>query len=136
MLTALHAQYQYEALKQAAADSVVIQVRALLANQAREWQRAMQDMAGLDEEDYAIELLCAVLPGMWVQDDRGDAKVIRLMENGGQCSLHIERPDSPSPTYVNYSGKTSPVIIRVVKLRSMSEPETVEELPSMSEETL
>jgi hypothetical protein len=131
VLTAEHAKYQYEALNQAAMDSVVIQVRAQLSNQAREWRRAADELAGLDEEDYGIELLCAVLPGMWVQDDRGDAKVIRLLENGGQCSLHVERPDSSNLVYLNYAGKTSPVIIRTVKLRAMTEP-----VESTTEESL
>lgn len=71
----------------------------------------------LDREDPdrgVIELIGSIGPGMlvFVGGDEEFAPVIRVLQNSGQTSLHLESQRNPAGTYRNFAGMTSPVVVR------------------------
>lgn len=120
------ARLQYEAYKEAAKASVILQAKAELVQKGREWYDAGELLADLTDEDgqsrYGIEVAGACVGGMLIaagqtdgssDNDGQDHRIVRSMSRDGQLSLHITATRSPQGTYVNLAGPSSPVVVRV-----------------------
>lgn len=105
------ARQQAAALLEAAKASPVRQFRYPLARQAKEWERAANELAG-SEDEAVIELAAAVVPGMRVPTANGWCLVLRCLTRDGQCSVHVEDPMDPRGVYLNYSGPCSPLVVK------------------------
>lgn len=71
----------------------------------------------LDREDPdrgVIELVGSIGPGMFmfVGGDDEFAPIIRVLQNSGQTSIHVENSRNPAGTYRNFAGMSSPVVVR------------------------
>jgi hypothetical protein len=105
---------QAAALRAAAKHSEIVQVAGPLRARAGEWERAAQDLGEcIDaDQDAMVCLVGSLEPGMLVLVGLKRHKVIRLMQSGGQTSVHCEPVDDfPKPEYVNCMGPTSPIVV-------------------------
>ena len=122
------ARHQYEALRGAAEVSPVLQCRAQLAQQGREWRDAGTMLKMLSEENtdsktgaitwesnYGIVVAGSVVGGMILasEKDEQDATVIRTMARDSQFSIHVTNTRYEAGTYMNLVSASSPVVARV-----------------------
>lgn len=110
-ITIDEARQQATALLEAAKASPVRQYRYPLARQAKEWERAVTELTG-SEDEAVIELAHAVVPGMRVPTANGWCIVLRCLTRDGQCSVHVEDPQDPRGVYLNMAGPTSPLVVK------------------------
>ena len=78
-------------------------------------ERLRPDIIDTEDPDRGvIELIGSIGPGMraFVGGDEEFAPVIRVLQNSGQTSLHLESQRNPAGTYRNFAGMTSPVVVR------------------------
>lgn len=106
---------QAATLRKAGRASPIRQLRYLFHRLAREWEVAATSCEGM-EEDYTIELVGSLSPGMRVpcRNKRGHDDVgtmIRLMTRDGQTSLHLAPDDDNADVYLNFAGPSSPVVV-------------------------
>lgn len=114
-ITVAQAEKQAATLRRAARACPVRQLRYLLHRLAREWELAAGTAEGM-EEDYIIELVGSLAPGMRVpcRNKRGNDDVgtlIRVLIRDGQTSLHLDADDDPMDVYLNFAGTFSPVVV-------------------------
>lgn len=108
------AKRQAATLRAAAKHSEIVQIAGPLRARAIEWERAAQDLHEVlaSGDEAMICLVGSIEPGMLVLVGLQPHKVIRLMQSGGQTSVHCEPTLSfPKPEYVNYMGGTSPIVV-------------------------
>ena len=67
-----------------------------------------------DPDRGVIELIGNIGPGMrvFVGGEESFAPVIRVLQNSGQTSVHLESSRNPAGTYRNFAGMTSPVVVQ------------------------
>lgn len=107
-----------EAFQELAGGIPIRQVKYEMWERGSEWLAAARDLELVGDEG-TIDLLCSVVPGMkvpsWSQgDDDQWTRIIRIMHNGGQSSIHC-RPVRDGRTvddYRNLIGDLSPVVTR------------------------
>lgn len=105
------------ALQETAAAIPIRQIKYELWERGQEWLNAAEELENVGD-DGTIDLLCSVTPGMKVpsnsRDDSPFVKIIRIMSNGGQHSLHVRiiRDGRTIDDYRNMIGPSSPVVTR------------------------
>lgn len=107
-----------ETLQAASLDIAVRQIKYELWSRGQEWIDAAKDLETVGD-DGTIDLLCSVTPGMKVPSfssaDAPFVKIVRVMTNGGQFTLHVRVIQDGGRTvddYRNMLGPSSPVITR------------------------
>lgn len=113
-LNGAQATKQAEALRRAARQSPVRQLRFMLHRLAREWEFAAAEVEG--EDELTIELVGSLSMGMRVPCSNKNGApdigvLVRVMTRDGQTSLHLEPEGSPMPVYLNFSLPSSPVAV-------------------------
>lgn len=113
-LNGAQATKQAEALRRAARQSPVRQLRFMLHRLAREWEFAAAEVEG--EDELTIELVGSLSMGMRVPCSNKNGApdigvLVRVMTRDGQTSLHLEPENSPMPVYLNFSLPSSPVAV-------------------------
>lgn len=114
-LTAAQAEKQADALRRAARQSPIRQLRFMLHRLAREWEFAAGEVKDCEDE-LTIELVGSLAMGMRVPCSNKNGApdigvLVRVILRDGQASLHLEPEGSPMPVYLNFSLPSSPVAV-------------------------
>lgn len=78
-------------------------------------ERLRPDLIDSEDPDRGvIELVGSLGPGMFlfVGGDDTFGAIIRVLQNSGQTSVHVENSRNPAGTYRNFAGMSSPVVVR------------------------
>jgi hypothetical protein len=102
---------QEDAFASAADASPIPQIAAVLAERAREWRRAAQDLelvVDQGEKNAGITFVGSIEAGIRVVGRNNVADVLRVIRQGGDISLQV---NDDGIAYLNFVSAASPVVV-------------------------